>query len=174
MGTFQTKSNVCLVDENNLAGPHCPQKIGGGTRIWLPEDAYVRVLQEGLSDPPSRHRSAKCTFSGRNSGHFGGFSEKQNFANSALWDRFQAKTGCGAGLTDAEHATGHPTLPSRGPFPAATLFWAQKLPFGARRPPKERPFSDARRNTRERKVDFALLPYPSLPRRNLATRPSPF
>ena len=157
-----------------LAGPHCPRKSGHGTRFWPLEDAYVRVLQEGLSDPPSRHSSAKCTFSGRNSGHFGGFSERQNFEISALWDRFQAKTGCGAGLTYAEQATGRPAPPSRGPFPVATLCWAQKLPFGARRPPKKGHFSDTRQKPRERRVDFALVTDPSLLLLSPATQHLPF
>ena len=143
-------------------------------RVWLREDAYVRVLPEALSDPPTEHRSAKCTFSGRNTAHFGGLFEKQHFANSALWDRFLVKNGCRAGLTDAEHAAGRPTIPSRGPFPAGTPFWSPKLPVGARRPPKKRPFSDTRQNTRERKVDFALVPDPSLLLLSPATRHLPF
>ena len=158
----------------NLAGPHCPQKIESGTRVWLRADAYVRLLPEGLSDPPTEHGSAKCTSRGRNTGHFGVFSEKQDFANSALWDRFQVKTGCRAGLTDAEQATARAALPSCGPFPAGTLFRSTKLPLGARRPPKKRHFSHTRQNTRERKVDFALVPDPSLLLLSPATRHLPF
>ena len=109
----------------DLAGPHCPQKIGHGTRVWLREEAYVRVLPEGLSDPPSRHGSAKCTFTGRNSGHFGGFPEKQYFVISALWERFQAKPGVErvSQMLNRPPAVRHP--------PPVVPFW-RKSHFGLR------------------------------------------
>ena len=163
-----------MLTANSLAGPNFPQILENGTRVWLLEDAYVRVLQEGLSHPPSGHRTPKCTSTGRNTGHFGGFSEKPHFANSALWGRFSGKTGCRGGLTAAGNPTGHPTLPSRGPLSAETPFWSSKTPFGARRPPKQGRFSDTRPNTRQRKVDFAFLPDPSLLLLSPATRHLPF
>ena len=106
---------------------------------------------------------------------FGGFSGNQHFANSALWGRFSVKTGCRAGLTVAEHATSHSTLPSRGPLAAVPHFGPPScLSALADPPPQKGPFSDTRQNTRERKVDFAFLPDPSLLLLSPATRHLPF